>query len=260
MADTLKVFGKTYTGVTGIIATDTSDTDKTYVRPQGSKSITANGTGIDVASYATVDVNVSSGAPSLQTKSKTYTPTTSQQTESVTADNGYDGLSKVNITVNAVTNGTLVSDISYVDSNPDITVNSSGVVNVSGGYSATVHPITSSGWINSTETTEVEISMMGTYQLSTQAAKTVTPTKSTQTAVTSGKYTTGNITVGPIPSNYITTTDATAMASDIVSSKTAYVNGSKVTGTLTFSTIYTGSSNPSSSTGVNGDIYLKVVS
>lgn len=60
MADTLKVFGKTYTGVTGIIATDTSDTDKTYVRPQGSKSITANGTGIDVASYATVDVNVSS--------------------------------------------------------------------------------------------------------------------------------------------------------------------------------------------------------
>ena len=32
-----------------------------YVRPQGTKSITQNGTGIDVAEYATVDVNVSGG-------------------------------------------------------------------------------------------------------------------------------------------------------------------------------------------------------
>lgn len=42
----------------------------------------------------------------MQTKSKTYTPTTSQQTESVTADDGYDGLDAVNITVNAMPSGT----------------------------------------------------------------------------------------------------------------------------------------------------------
>ena len=42
----------------------------------------------------------------------------------------------------------------------------------------------------------------GTKQLTTQAAKTVTPTTSSQTAVASGVYTTGAITVGPIPSNY----------------------------------------------------------
>ena len=38
----------------------------------------------------------------LQTKTKTYTPTTSQQTDVITYDNGYDGLEEVDITVNAI--------------------------------------------------------------------------------------------------------------------------------------------------------------
>lgn len=42
------------------------------------------------------------GTINLQAKSKTYTPTESQQTETVTADSGYNGLSQVSITVNAV--------------------------------------------------------------------------------------------------------------------------------------------------------------
>ena len=41
-------------------------------------------------------------APTLQSKTKTYTPTTSQQTETITADSGYDGLEEVDITVNAI--------------------------------------------------------------------------------------------------------------------------------------------------------------
>lgn len=76
MADTLNIFGTEYTNVAGIIAYDDNGDEVTYL----------NG----------------GGAPSLQTKSKTYTPTTSQQTESVTADGGYDGLDAVNITVNAI--------------------------------------------------------------------------------------------------------------------------------------------------------------
>lgn len=44
--------------------------------------------------------------PTLQTKSATYTPSTSQQTASITADAGYDGLDEVNVTVNAMPSGT----------------------------------------------------------------------------------------------------------------------------------------------------------
>lgn len=41
-----------------------------------------------------------------QTKSVTYTPTGSQQTDSLTPDVGYDGLERVNITINAMPSGT----------------------------------------------------------------------------------------------------------------------------------------------------------
>ena len=47
------------------------------------------------------------------------------------------------------------------------------------------------GYINTSETT--------TLQLSTQSAKTITPSSSSQTAVSSGKYTTGNVIVAAVP-------------------------------------------------------------
>lgn len=60
MSDSLTVFGIDYTGVTGIKAKGTGNGTLAYIRPQGTKSISANGTGIDVAAYSTVDVSVPS--------------------------------------------------------------------------------------------------------------------------------------------------------------------------------------------------------
>ncbi len=99
--DSLDIFGKRYTGVTGIKATDINGNTLTYIRPQGTISITQNGTA-DVTNYANVNVNVQSAAPSLQTKTATYTPSETQQTATITADTGYDGLDEVDITVNAI--------------------------------------------------------------------------------------------------------------------------------------------------------------
>lgn len=42
----------------------------------------------------------------LQTITKTYTPTTSQQTETITPGSGYDGIGQVNVTVSAMPSGT----------------------------------------------------------------------------------------------------------------------------------------------------------
>lgn len=64
---------------------------------------------------------------------------------------------------------------------------------------------------------------------------TVTPTKSQQilSSTSSSDPFYSMVTVKAIPSQYITTTDATVTADQIFIDKTAYVNGNKITGTFT---------------------------
>lgn len=127
MTDSLVIFGDTFDDVTGIKATDDNDNTLIYIRPTGTKSISENGTGIDVADYASVDVAVPSSSPSLQAKTN-ISPTESSQT--ITPDNGYDGLSSVQI--NAISSYYIGSNVSR-KSSENITF-SGGYVYVPVGY------------------------------------------------------------------------------------------------------------------------------
>ena len=69
--------------------------------------------------------------------------------------------------------------------------------------------------------------------LNNEGEKTITPSTATQTVTPGSGYSgLSKVTVNPIPSNYITTSDADAENTDILYGKTAYVNGVKVTGSI----------------------------
>lgn len=197
MTDSLTVFGTDYTGVAGIKAHDTSSGNLlAYIRPSGTKPITANGQGIDVTEYASVDVAVPSGQPNLQAKTN-IAPTTSSQT--ITADSGYDGLSSVQI--NAMPSGTAGTP----------TATKSSVSNHS--VSVTPSVTNQTGYITGSTKTGTAVTVSASELVSGSETKTA-----------NGTY------------------DVTNLASLVVA--------------IPIVTYYTSSSNPTSSQGSNGDIWL----
>ena len=110
----------------------------------------------------------------------------------------------------AVAGGVVNMPSMSVTANPSITIDSStGLVSsaVSSPTNAIVPSITA-GYVGTASFSAGNVAVSGsnTSQLSTQAAATITPTTSQQTAVAAGKYTTGNVVVAPIPSQYIVPT------------------------------------------------------
>lgn len=171
------------------------------------------------------------GGGNYNLQSKTATPTKSQQ--NITPDSGYFGLSDVTIApipsnyqdVSATT--TTASDVLtgkvFTDATGKVTT----------GTMANNGAVTKSLDTSTTSYTIPKGYHSGTGKVSiTTENKTATPTKASQTiSATSGKVL-SSVTINPIPSDYITTTDATAEAGNILEGKTAYVKGSKVTGTM----------------------------
>lgn len=245
-----------------VIEADLNYTTKFY-------SISANGVSSDgsEARYITTDATASpsdvtqgktfynangkqtgTASSTINNQDKTVTPTTSQQ--SITADTGYTGLGTV--TVEAMPIGSATGPTSLSASSATVIAGTNTLTLTKSGVSTT--PTVSAGYISSATSSSATVTLMAS--VTTKAAATITPTKSSQTIV-ANTYLTGVQTIAAIPAEYITTTDATATSSDILSGETAYVNGSKVTGDLVVQHYYTGSSAPSSSLGSNGDIYIQ---
>lgn len=171
------------------------------------------------------------GGGNYTLQSKTATPTKKQQ--SVTPDSGYYGLSDV--TVTAIPES-FQDESSVTAAAGDVLANK---VIVAADGTVTTGTMANNGAVSKTlDTTSTSYTVpkgyhsgTGTVKLVTEQ-KSVTPTKSTQSVIpTSGKVL-SKVTVAAIPAQYITTTDATAAAGEILADKTAYVNGAKVTGTM----------------------------
>lgn len=122
-------------GYTGLGTVTVNRIPTNYIVPSGTKSITANGTGIDVTQYAAVDVAVSSSAPSLQSKTKSYTPSETAQNETISPDSGYDGLSSVAVSVGAISSTYVGSGIAR-KSSADLVVSESTITTPIGYYSS----------------------------------------------------------------------------------------------------------------------------
>lgn len=158
--------------------------------------------------------NLGGGGGASELQVKTATPLITNAQQIIVPDNGYDGLSKV--TVNPMPTGTLKTP----------TVNSIGYVS-SGVQTA--------GYFDTSATSGL--------QLSTQAAKTITPTTYSQTVVASGKYTTGAVTVAG---------DANLVSSNIVSGKSIF----GVSGNYTGNPVVCVSANRPSGQGAGTDAYF----
>ena len=170
-------------------------------------------------------IQTGSGEPNLQ--AKTYT-VSSAGTSAVTADSGYDGLSEVEV---SVPYGGIMQAETF-DFEPAVSVSNSGLVTVSGNDTKTLFPVTESGWLDAEENgVTVYVNVYGSQQLSTQGAITITPTTSSQTAVTAGKYTTGAVTVGAIPSQYIVPSGTYTVDSAGTKDVTQYASASVPSGT-----------------------------
>lgn len=166
-----------------------------------------------------------------KTQAKTVTPTKKQQ--SVTPDVGYYALSSV--TVGAIPDA--YQDVSSVDATAGDVL--TGKIFVASDGTVVTGTMANNGAASKTlDGTTISYTIPKGYHSGTGKVqivletKTVTPTKSAQDITPTAGKVLSKVTVAAIPDNYIDTSDADAVAANILADKTAYVKGAKVEGTM----------------------------
>ncbi|MDV3426902.1 MAG: hypothetical protein LIR50_06880 [Bacillota bacterium] len=201
--------------------------------------------GVDTTEIESIETfyDTSALSPNLQDKTKSYTPTETAQSETITADTGYDGLDEVSISVGAISstyvgsgidrrsssdltvsgstvtvpsgyyendanksisNGSATTPATTVTANPSISVNTTtGLITATASATKSVTPTVSAGYVSSGTAGTITVNGSNTEQLSTVNGSTITPTESSQVAVAANKYTLGAVNVGAISSTYV---------------------------------------------------------
>ena len=95
----------------------------------------------------------------------------------------------------SVATGKAQTPATTITSAPTISIDASGKITASNSKTQSVTPTVTAGYVSSGTAGTITVSGSNTKQLTVQSAKTVTPSTSNQTAVASGVYTTGAITV-----------------------------------------------------------------
>lgn len=225
----------------------------------GTLSVTSNGTK-DVTNYASVDVNISSEAPTIESLS--VTPSESEQTFNASTVDGYKP-----VTVSAISSTYVGSGITQ-RSSTDLTVSGATVTAPAGYYSAAAQKSVASG------SASAPSSISGTSASVTTGTNTLTLTKtvsvtpvvsagyvSSGTATNSSVSLTASIPVNPtvtasgatvtIPTGYYTTqtTKSVASGSATVPSTISGTAATKSTGTNTLTLTKTISVTPTVNAG-----------
>ena len=252
------VTGYMSTGTAGIVTTSGSATSQ--LSTQAATTITpteSEQTAVSSGKYTTGTVKVGA-ISSNYVGSNIATRSSANLTASgstVTAPAGYYSTAATK----SISAGSATTPATTISVTPSISVNTStGVITATASGSQFVTPTISAGYVSAGTSGKITVSGSNTSNLTTQAAATITPTKSSQTAVAANRYTTGAVTVAAIPAAYQDVTSVTATASDVLSGKTIVnSSGTTVNGSLVIQHYYTGSGAPTVATGSNGDIYLK---
>lgn len=195
--------------------------------------------------FGTEKVSIFAGAGATKMQEKEVTPSESQQV--ITPDETYDGLSKV--TVGAISKTYVGSGVTkksaaiYTPGTSNQTIGAdqylSGAQTIKGDRNLVAGNIRSGVSIFGVTGTVVEASSPNLQ------AKTVTPGTSSQTVRPDSGY--------DGLSQVVVRGDNNLVSGNIISGKTIF----GVSGSVVIQRYYTGSSEPSSSIGSNGDLYLQ---
>ena len=139
-----------------------------------------------------IDTSGGGGTPTLETVTKTYTATTSQQTDTITPSSGYDGIGEVDVTVDAIPQANYVSGVSY----QYITENGQRKFDTWGQFNGL-----SAGYIHLDAYEEIDTTHQKFNAIATGTS--VSPTESAQTIGGNNVMLEGAVTVNAIPSNYV---------------------------------------------------------